>query len=69
MILKSKSRLRLRRGKEAIRKKRGVRSHLIHWPISIYLAQLQRMLYLDPRLGYYQFGHGGMGSCKRNYKF
>lgn len=69
MILKSKSRLRLRRGKEAIRKKRGVRSHLIHWPISIYLAQLQRMLYLDPRLGYYQFGHGGMGSCKRNSKF
>jgi len=36
--------------------------------ISIYLAQLQRMLYLDPRLGYYQFGHGGMGSCKRNSK-
>lgn len=67
MILKSKSRLRLSRGKEAIRKKRGVRSHLIHWPISIYLALLQRMLYLDPRLGgYYQFGHGGMG--KRNSK-
>ena len=72
MILKSQSRLRLSRGKEAILKKRGVRSHLIHWPtsISINLAQLQRMLYLDPRLGYYQqFGHGGMGSCKRNSKF
>ncbi|KAL5787625.1 hypothetical protein ACOSP7_004574 [Xanthoceras sorbifolium] len=45
---KSKSRLSLSRGKEAILKKRGVRSHLIHWPTSIYLAQLQWMLYLDP---------------------
>jgi hypothetical protein len=53
MILKSQSRLRR---KEAIRKRFGLIGSTVF--DLLYLAQLQRMLYLDPRLGYYQFGHG-----------